>query len=53
MINWNKIKVGISNILWWLKVIWNDHQYDFEFIYTIELRKIQRMIKWSDIFKNI
>ena len=46
MINWNKIKVGISNILWWLKVIWNDRQYDFEFIYVIELRKIQRMIKW-------
>ena len=39
MINWNKIKVGISNILWWLKVIWNDRQYDFEFIYVIELRK--------------
>ena len=46
MINWSKIKVGISNILWWLKVIWNDRQYDFEFIYVIELRKIQRMIKW-------
>ena len=46
MINWNKIKVGISNILWWFKVIWNDCQYDFEFIYVIELRKIQRMIKW-------
>ena len=46
MINWNKIKVGISNILWWFKVIWNDCQYDFEFIYAIELRKIQRMIKW-------
>ena len=46
MINWNKIKVGISNILWWFKVIWNDRQYDFEFIYVIELRKIQRMIKW-------
>ena len=46
MINWNKIKVGISNILWWLKVIWNDRQYDFEFMYVIELRKIQRMIKW-------
>ena len=40
MINWNKIKVGISNILWWFKVIWNDRQYDFEFIYVIELRKI-------------
>ena len=46
MINWNKIKVGISNILWWFKVIWNDRQYDFEFIYVIELRKIQRIIKW-------
>ena len=46
MINWNKIKVGISNILWWFKIIWNDRQYDFEFIYVIELRKIQRMIKW-------
>ena len=46
MINWNKIKVGISNILWWFKVIWNDRQYDFEFMYVIELRKIQRMIKW-------
>ena len=32
--------------MWWLKVIWNDRQYDFEFIYVIELRKIQRMIKW-------
>ena len=53
MINWNKIKVGISNILWWLKVIQNDRQYDFELIYALELRKIQRMIKWSDIFKNI
>lgn len=46
MINWNKIKVGISNILWWFKVVWNDRQYDFEFMYVIELRKIQRMIKW-------
>ena len=53
MINWNKIKVGISNILWWLKAIWNDRQYDFEFIYVIELRKIQRMIKWSDILKYL
>ena len=53
MINWNKIKVGISNILWWFKVIWNDRQYDFEFIYVIELRKIQRMIKWSDIYLTI
>ena len=32
--------------MWWLKAIWNDRQYDFEFIYAIELRKIQRMIKW-------
>ena len=38
-----------DDILRWLKVIQNDRQYDFEFIYAIELRKIQRMIKWSDI----
>ena len=42
----NRLKLGISNIKYWLKVIWNDRQYDFEFIYVIELRKIQRMIKW-------
>ena len=42
----NRLKLGISNIKYWLKVIWNDRQYDFGFIYVIELRKIQRMIKW-------
>lgn len=53
MINWNKIKVGIFNILWWFKVIWEDRQDSEDFIYKLELKKIQRMLSWWNSRESI
>lgn len=49
----NRLKLGISNIKYWLKVIWEDRQDSEDFIYKLELKKIQRMLSWWDSGKSI
>ena len=49
----NRLKLGISNIKSWLKVIWEDRQDSEDFIYKLELKKIQRMLSWWNSGENI
>ena len=49
----NKLKLGISNIKYWLKVIWEDRQDSEDFIYKLELKKIQRMLSWWNSGESI
>lgn len=43
---YRKFKQGIENLIYYFKVIWNDRQWDYTFFYRLELRKVQKMIKW-------
>ena len=43
---YRKFKQGIGNLIYYFKVIWNDRQWDWEFIMKIEKKKLDRMIKW-------
>ena len=49
----NRLKLGISNIKYWLKVIWKDRQDSEDSIYKLELKKIQRMLSWWSSGENI
>lgn len=49
----NRLKLGISNIKYWLKVIWEDRQDSEDFIYKLELKKIQRMLSWWNSGESI
>ena len=49
----NRLKLGISNIKYWLKVIWEDRQDSEDFIYKLELKKIQRMLSWWNSEESI
>ena len=49
----NRLKLGISNIKYWLKVIWKDRQDSEDSIYKLELKKIQRMLSWWNSGENI
>ena len=49
----NRLKLGISNIKYWLKVIWKDRQDSEDFIYKLELKKIQRMLSWWNSGESI
>ena len=49
----NKLKLGISNTKYWLKVIWEDRQDSEDFIYKLELKKIQRMLSWWNSGESI
>lgn len=49
----NRLKLGISNIKYWLKVIWKDRQDSEDFIYKLELKKIQRMLSWWNSEESI
>ena len=49
----NRLKLGISNIKYWLKVIWEDRQDSDDFIYKLELKKIQRMLSWWNSGESI
>lgn len=49
----NRLKLGISNIKYWLKVIWEDRQDSEDSIYKLELKKIQRMLSWWNSGESI
>ena len=49
----NRLKLGISNIKYWLKVIWEDRQDSENSIYKLELKKIQRMLSWWNSGESI
>ena len=49
----NRLKLGISNIKHWLKVIWKDRQDSEDSIYKLELKKIQRMLSWWNSGESI
>lgn len=49
----NRLKLGISNIKYWLKVIWKDRQDSEDSIYKLELKKIQRMLSWWNSGESI
>lgn len=42
-------KQGVKNVIYWFPIIWNDRQYDFEFLFIIMRAKFDRMI---DAFEN-
>lgn len=50
---YRKFKQGIGNLFYYFKVIWNDRQWDYTFFYHIELRKVQKMIKWWSSGDNV
>lgn len=50
---YRKFKQGIGNLIYYFRVIWNDRQWDYTFFYHIELRKVQKMIKWWSSGNNV
>ena len=41
-----RISIGLKNLWAWVPVIWNDRQWDWDFIMKIEKKKLDCMIKW-------
>ena len=41
-----RISIGLKNLWTWAPVIWNDRQWDWEFMIKIEKKKLDCMIKW-------
>ena len=50
---YRKFKQGIGNLIYYFKVIWNDRQWDYGFFYRLELKKVQKMIKWWSSGDNV
>ena len=50
---YRKFKQGIENLIYYFKVIWNDRQWDYEFFYCLELKKVQKMIRWWSSGDNV
>ena len=50
---YRKFKQGIENLIYYFKVIWNDRQWDYTFFYRLELKKVQKMIKWWSNGDNV
>ena len=50
---YRKFKQGIGNLIYYFKVIWNDRQWDYTFFYRLELKKVQKMIKWWSSSDNV
>ena len=50
---YRKFKQGIENLIYYFKVIWNDRQWDYTFFYHLELKKVQKMIKWWSSGDNV
>lgn len=46
------MKQGIKNIIYWIKSIYNDRQWDYDFILNLESKKIDYMIQWWSNDKN-
>lgn len=44
-----RISIGLKNLLAWASVIWNDRQWDWEYMLRIEKKKLDCMIKWYTI----
>lgn len=38
-----EIKIGVSNLVKWFPVIWNDRQWDYEYVYIILKKKLGLM----------
>ena len=41
-----RVLIGLKNLLAWAPVIWNDRQWDWEYMLRIEKKKLDCMIKW-------
>ena len=41
-----RISIGLKNLWAWAPVIWNDRQWDWEYMLRIEKKKLDYMIKW-------
>ena len=41
-----RISIGLKNLWAWVSVIWNDRQWDWEYMLRIEKKKLDCMIKW-------
>lgn len=50
---YRKFIQGLGNLLYYFNVIWNDRQWDYEFFYRLELRKVQKMIRWWSSGNNV
>lgn len=50
---YRKFKQGIGNLIYYFKVIWDDRQWDYGFFYRLELKKVQKMIKWWSSGNNV
>ena len=50
---YRKFKQGIGNLIYYFKVIWNDRQWDYTLFYRLELKKVQKMIKWWSSGDNV
>jgi len=36
---------SISNLVWYFRVVWNDHDWDHSYIHDILLRKLEKVLK--------
>ena len=43
---------GLSNIIYWFKIIWNDRQWDYYYFLVIIRAKLNRMIKYREHSPN-
>lgn len=50
---YRKLKQGIENLIYYFRVIWNDRQWDYVFLYRLELKKVQKMIQWWSKGNNV
>ena len=50
---YRKFIQGIGNLIYYFKVIWSDRQWDYEFFYCLELKKVQKMIQWWSSGDNV
>lgn len=50
---YRKFIQGIGNLIYYFKVIWSDRQWDYEFFYCLELKKVQKMIRWWSSGDNV
>lgn len=41
-----KLNIGIKNLISWFNVIFKDRPWDYVFLYEIELKKLNRMLKY-------
>ena len=43
---WDCFKKGISNLIYYFKVVWNDREWDWEFMVSLQKRKLESMIRY-------